>query len=192
MAVESGHAPHTSLYHFASGKVTKPWDCLSGKRLQRLKEGKTFAFLIDLLSDDGETVFRIHYQDAASEPPLGFPPPRVLEERDVDLAILCMPGYWMVNRYPEGILGRTGARHVLVIHYEDFFRSRDKPVRFVPRLTNNRANRFMERLRDEVSRSEHESLEPAPAPCGPGGPAWTLPLPGEWLRFRVQSDDDEL
>jgi len=65
--------------------------------------GMPFAFVIDLLDDDGERVaFRIHYQDAASDEQEGWPPQALVDARPVDLAVLCMPSSWKVKRYPKG------------------------------------------------------------------------------------------
>ena len=59
-----------------------------GRSAYGWKEGQTHAFLIDVLADDGATSsLRIHYQDAASNPELGWPPRELLAERRVDLAL---------------------------------------------------------------------------------------------------------
>lgn len=74
MAIESEHAPH-----FAGMKLLPegPYD----KDLKHLPrtvfgwvEGQTYAYLIDFLNEQGNIAFRVHYQDAASTPPLGFVP----------------------------------------------------------------------------------------------------------------------
>ena len=98
MPLVSSHAPHMKGIRFAPGKLTEPWDCLDGKRLRHLEQGQVFTFLIDLMSDDLERVeFRIYHQDSSSSAPDGFPPVEVIEEAPVDLAVLCMPSYWLVD-----------------------------------------------------------------------------------------------
>jgi len=78
---------------------------------------------------------------------------------------------------------------VLVIHYEDFLRDSDKPMRMVPTLTDKKARQFLEAIEKETAPRE-ESLEgPDPCGCGPCGDAWSMPLPGEWLRFHVRRDE---
>lgn len=188
LPVPSGHADHVGSYHFARGAVTEPWTTWDDKRLRDMKEGQTFAFLIDLLSADGKDVlFRIHYQDAASSAPKGFPPAELIEAHAVDLAFICMPGAWLVENYPRGVLEATRARHALIGHYEDFMRSAEKPVRFVALLRNGRANDFMEDVKTEMQRPEHAPAGPEPCVCGPCGEAWSMPLPGEWMRFETTS-----
>jgi hypothetical protein len=183
----SEHAPHYHGYHYGDGEVTERWTSWEGKSLKAMKEGRTYAFLIDLLAQDSETIaFRIFYQDAVSPPPMGFPPAEEVRRREVDLAILCAPPYWEVEAHPEAILERTRPRHVLVTHYEDFLHPRDEPLRFVATLTNERADEFLSVVADGVSHAPHEPRGPEPCCCGPCGPAWSMPLPGEWLRFRTR------
>jgi hypothetical protein len=181
MPIESGHAPQAKGFRFATGKVLEPWHGLADRRLIKMKGGQAYAYLIDLLSGDGSVAFRIHYQDAASTPPLGFPSPGIAGERPVDLSVICMPSYWHAPGYPVELLGRIRARHVLMTHYEDFFRSSEKPLRFAPLLTDDRANNLIEAVRHAMA--DHPTAGPLADVCGPGDDAWTMPLPGEWLRF---------
>jgi L-ascorbate metabolism protein UlaG (beta-lactamase superfamily) len=186
MPLPSEHAGHFWLYHYGKGEVSRAWESWEGKKLHHMKEGRVFTLLIDLLSEDGgRPEFRILYQDAPSSAPAGFPPEEVIAEKDVDLAVLCLPTWWLVDDYPRGILERTRARHVLAIHYEDFFRSTALPTRFVGTCTDRRANRFMEMVEREMSSGSHDPASPSPPACGPSSDAWTMPLPGEWLRFRT-------
>jgi hypothetical protein len=186
LPLRSGHASLMAGYRYAPGEVEAPWTSWDDKRHRDMREGLTFAFLVDLLDADGRPAFRVHYQDAASDAPLGFPSEDVIAERPVDLAVTCMPSSWRANDYPQGILERTRARHVLVAHYDDFFRPLDRPVRFVGLLTDRRAATFLEAVRTEMALPHHEPRGPDAPVCGPSGPAWTMPLPGEWLRFRAE------
>ncbi len=66
MAIESEHAPHFMGVKLYKGKYDNPLDKLP-TRANSWREGQTFAYLIDFMSDDGSTVkFRIHYQDATA------------------------------------------------------------------------------------------------------------------------------
>jgi hypothetical protein len=186
LPLASEHAPHYHGYHFADGEVTERWAYWQDKSLRAMKEGRNHTFLIDLLEEDSEAIaFRIFYQDAAGPAPLGFPPEEEIGRREVDLAILCMPSYWEVEGYPEGVLERTRARHTMITHYEDFLRPSDEPLRFVATLTDERVDGFIEAVVEGMSRSAAEPVGPVPCTCGPCGPAWSMPLPGEWLRFET-------
>jgi L-ascorbate metabolism protein UlaG (beta-lactamase superfamily) len=186
MPLPSAHASHFAGIHFAKGEVKKPWTgSWEDRKLRAMKEGAVFAFLIDLLADDLETVrYRILYQDATAAAPAGIPAAEVIEDHAVDLAILPMPSWFRVRDFPEALLERTRARHVLVIHHEDFLRPASEPGRFVSTLTDNRANGFMARLAEVLPPPDDRS-GPRPRACGPCGERWTVPLRGEWMRFRT-------
>lgn len=186
MPIESAHARQAPMFRFATGEVGETWRGLTGHKLRDMKGGRTYAYLIDLLDEDDAVAFRLHYQDAASAPPLGFPPPDAAGERPVDVAIVCMASYWHAPGYPVELLGSIQARHALMTHYEDFFRPSDRPLRFVPMLTDRRANALLGMVRDAVA--PNGAVGPASEVCGPGDDGWTMPLPGAWLRFPTDPD----
>jgi hypothetical protein len=182
--VPSKHAPHFWGIHLMRGSLTDDW---TGEwpthRLRSLKEGQTFAFVIDLLSPDlQETRFRLYYQDSANPPDQGIP--RLEDGRGYDLAVLCMASFYFVRKQPATLLGHLRPRHILVTHYESFFRAGGKPVRFVTLLTNFWANRYFLRARRAMSEWEPETVGPEGNVCGPSCRNWTMPMPGEWMRFR--------
>jgi L-ascorbate metabolism protein UlaG (beta-lactamase superfamily) len=168
MALKSEHAPVFWGIKFFEGHYDRPLPH-PPTRPSEWREGQTLAYLIDFLGVDGRTVeFRIHYQDAASNPPYGFPPlfSGSADQRNVDLAILCMPGFDQVKEYPEAIIRRTQARAALLIHWEDFFAPLpDDPrdLRTVPTLD---AQGFLERVKPAL-----------------GGAPFKMPAPGAWLRY---------
>lgn len=163
MPLRSGHAPHFLGIELFEGRYFEDrrevpdaaWDWV---------KGRTLAYLIDFLEPDGTVGFRIHYADAAHEPPEGFLPPG-LDRRPVDLAVLCAPGFDRVDGYPEGIVRETRPRHVFLGHWEDFFRSPLEPPEVVPTLDLGELVRRLERVLPE-------------------GSGWTLPRPGATFLFR--------
>ncbi len=170
MAIESEHAPH-----FAGFKLLP--ECPYKKNLERLPstvfgwvEGETYACLIDFLDEHGDVAFRIHYQDAASTPPLGFVPdlpPN--EQKRVDLAILCVASFNQVNNYPEGIIKDMRPRNIVLGHWEDFFRKQGKPVKAL-RATN--VGNFIKRL---------EAVLPEDS-------KWFLPKPFTQMSFLIEKN----
>lgn len=135
LAIPSTHAPHVLGLKFNQGKYDEP-----PKRLRYGRdwvEGeKTYAFLIDLMDGD-RVAFRIYYDDAAHDPPDGFPGRALLDEHGIDVAILCVASWQQVKQYPKALLEHLQPRHVLLGHWEDFFLPYLKPERTV-RLTNVR------------------------------------------------------
>jgi L-ascorbate metabolism protein UlaG (beta-lactamase superfamily) len=168
MALKSEHAPIVWGIKFFEGHHREPLPALPATAWE-WREGQTLAYLIDFLGADGKTVdYRIHYQDAASNPPLGYPPRSsgTPDERDVDVAILCVPGHTQVKGYPEGLVERLKPRLAVLIHWEDFFAplpedSRD--LRTVPLLD---AEGFLERLKPAL-----------------GSADFRMPAPGAWVRY---------
>ena len=200
--IPSGHAPNLRVLgqtlSWAPGSVKKPWSTpLAGHRLEELKVGATYAFLMDFLDpkDPTRVAFRVHYQDAASSPPQGYPESALLTERGVDLEVVCMPGRETLppskDRYPEGVLRHNRAHHALVIHYESFFHpvldgNEPADVRLLDTLAGEPSEEFL----DSVARSVDVSA------CGPPqvseglrAESFTVPLPGEWLVFDTAVSD---
>ncbi|MFJ3485943.1 MBL fold metallo-hydrolase [Pseudomonas sp. NPDC090202] len=132
MPVESMHAPHLFGRNFLPGAydedLTETPTSIFDWKLGHV----TLAWVIDLLSDDGKPVYRIHYQDSAAEPPWGFPP-LMADGRGYDVEILCAASWDKVSYYPTGLLRVTRPRMVLLGHWENFFgNDLDKPARTIP------------------------------------------------------------
>lgn len=193
LAVESEHAPHLFRYQWGGGEVAEPWEKPWERlRVRRLKCGTALAFVIDLLSPDRKQVrYRIYYQDSASPEGKGeIPDIATADGRPVDLAILCMASYKWAAGAPGALLSQMRPRHVLVTHYEDFLRGGDKPVRFVPLLTNGLANRYLTTVETRLRQDGRVSRGPVGRVCGPSGAEWTMPLPGETLRFEPEPEPE--
>lgn len=169
MPLHSEHAPHFMGIKVYKGQYRRDRVKLP-TRAGGWREGQTLAYLIDFMSEDGMTVeFRIHYQDAASNPPCGFPPSfdQPGNQRRVDVAILCVPGFDQVKDYPEGIIHELDPRFVILSHWENFFAPLPddwKNLRTVPQLD---AEKFIRRLRAVF----------------PSDDRIKMPAPGAWLRF---------
>jgi hypothetical protein len=195
--IHSDHAPHLQLFglHLAlyGGIVRKP-RTTPPTRADHFRAGYTWAFLIDLLDDKGAVALRIHYMDAAGSPPHGLLLGDGLRrQRDVDVHIACVPGYDFVDDYPEVVLRHHRVRYVLGGHWENFFRSRKRPLEPVPLvLSNRKMNDFVDRIERVLGREPRgvSPLNKEPGRCPPGrcgarGPTWAVPVPGETYQFRA-------
>ncbi len=167
MALKSEHAPIFAGISFFEGNYDAPLKAIPTRATGWL-EGQTLAYLIDFLGADGKVAYRIHYQDAASNPPLGFPPPLASldDARPVDLALVCMPGSNEVRNYPDGLLARFSPRHIVLIHWENFFETLPDDASQLRTVPHEPAEKFLEHLQA----------------VAPGIP-YTLPAPGAWMRF---------
>jgi hypothetical protein len=197
-SIPSEHAPNLEILGldvaWEPGDVAAPFRSpLEGHRLSELKAGRTLAFVIDFLdpSDRKRVAFRVHYQDAASRPGIGYPTAATLAERPIDLEVVTMPGRETLppgaDAYPSGVLRHGRARHALVIHYEDFFRPvlrRDgtsNGVRLIPTLAGEPAAEFLRAVNDAVQNPDPRYCAEPSDLEGLCSDAFTLPLPGEWL-----------
>ena len=165
MPIESEHAPHFAGMKFLpKGPYHEDLTRLP-RTVFGWVEGQTYAYLIDFVDEQGRIVFRVHYQDAASNPPLGFIQDLPQnEQKRTDIAILCVASFEQVKDYPEGILRDIQPRDIILGHWEDFFRNQKSPVK-VLRTTNVR--KFIKRLESVI----------------PSDSRWFMPLPFTQMRF---------
>jgi hypothetical protein len=164
MPLHSEHEPHFLGIRLFAGRLRRDRDrppCNAWGWV----EGETLAWLIDVRGADGGFDFRIHYQDASSSPPWGFPPPLPApDDLPTDVAILSVSGFERVAHYPDAILRDLRPGHAVLAHWEDFFHDPERPVRPVPGLDTG----------ELVARVESAL---------PEGAGWTAPEPGTTLRF---------
>ncbi len=169
MAVVAGHAPTyrawKQIYTYTIGTVDSDLDSLPHTAAE-WKLGEPYAYIIDVLSAVSRgPVFRIYFQDAPSEPPLGFPPTALLAERPIDLAVLCAATSSNVSNTPDSLLTILKPLHVIVGHWEDFFRSQTLPIHLSP---GTDLEAFRKSLRTALLPSTD----------------WVMPLPQTTFRFR--------
>jgi L-ascorbate metabolism protein UlaG (beta-lactamase superfamily) len=109
--------------HYAPGSVDQE-QCTPPERMDAWREGPTLAFLIDILDPKTDTpVWRIYYQDAPTNAPIGQIPASVLADRRVDLALLNIGSYDKVTGDPENAIAALDPRYALGGHWEDFFQA---------------------------------------------------------------------
>jgi len=192
-----GHAPHEEIgldvyLTFGPPQGTQPFDLLEPpKRGNDWLVGRPWAFVIELL-DRGEPVFRIHYVDSAASPGFVAPPP-LDDATPTDVHIACMPGFDLVQGYPGELIAQQRVRYVLAGHWEDFFRARDEALRPVSVLDEDKMEDFVTRVEIAIcppvagAGPVNKCGCTAGETCGPHGPSWTIPVPGETFWFRTAS-----
>jgi hypothetical protein len=133
MALCSMHPAQVGPYHFGEGSVDQD-QCELPRAAAGWLEGQTLAFVIDFLDDDGTPAFRVFYQDAPTNPPIGNVPPALLGDKRVDLALLCVGSADSVDDHPTTIVANVAPRFAVSGHWEDFFQSTDAPPQPIPLL----------------------------------------------------------
>ena len=131
-ALCSQHPPQfLGVIHLWTGCVPAPLES-APEKAGEYQEGETLAYLIDFMDADNQTpIYRIYYQDAATNPTIGQVPPQLLAEKAVDLALLCVGSFETVQD-PAHIVANTKPSAVILGHWENFFRPQDKPLKGIP------------------------------------------------------------
>ena len=122
LPLRSKHAPHFNGMTLYQGTTDEPFTEEPRWATEWL-DGPTYAFLIDFLEPDGSVTFRIYYQDAVVQAPLGFAPDALIAERPVDAAIFVPATFDQVEWHPEAFVENLQPTWVLLGHWEDFFQS---------------------------------------------------------------------
>jgi L-ascorbate metabolism protein UlaG (beta-lactamase superfamily) len=128
----SQHPDQFLVFHFGSGCIDDEL-CTLPERAGDWREGGTIAYLVDFLDPNtGAPIFRIYYQDAPTDAPVGHVHPDLLAEKRVDVAILCVGNYDQVTGHPTAIIEAMDPRFVIAGHWESFFRTRAEPIEDLP------------------------------------------------------------
>lgn len=133
LAVCSEHPSQIGPVHYGAGDVDEE-ACTPPTNMNEWKEGKTVAFLFDFLDPKTDKpIYRIFYEDAPTETPIGHVPAKFLADKRVDLALMCVGTYDHVDdASPAQALGALNPRFALGGHWEDFFGSLDAPPQALP------------------------------------------------------------
>ena len=168
MALKSSHAPAYRLlshpFNYSPGTVDTAYTTLP-QHATDWKVGEPYAYIIDVLNASGAPVFRIYYQDSASDWPLGFPPPDLGAPR-IDLAIVCVPSsQYARSPAPDSLISRLNPRYVIASHWEHFFSPQTEAIRRNPT-------------------SDFGAFEGSMTRTLPKDAEWSMPYPGDRYRFR--------
>ncbi|MFO0742486.1 MAG: hypothetical protein U0270_41820 [Labilithrix sp.] len=132
LALCSDHPEQVGPIHYAKGSVDTE-QCTPPMRAAEWLEGQTLAFLVDFLDPaSGAPVYRVFYQDAPTNAPVGLVPAAVLREKRIDVALLCVGAYEHVNDAPTQTLLGLNPRFAIGGHWEDFLRPASEPVQPIP------------------------------------------------------------
>jgi hypothetical protein len=134
MPLASEHAPNIGFITFAPGRVWQPLDRLPRTAIG-YQLGEPYAYLIDVLRADTTPALRILYHDAAASPDLAqLPPFDTTAIRGVDVFIATAGNFDAVPDYPSSYLRALTPGLTVLAHWEDFFRSPERPLRAIPLL----------------------------------------------------------
>lgn len=153
LPVCSMHPAQVGPYHFGAGAIDDD-QCSLPSAAAGWLEGQTLALVIDFLDDHGAPMYRVFYQDAPTNAPIGHVPAALLADKQVDVALLCVGSSDAVADHPAQIIANTQPRFALSGHWEDFFQPVDAAPQPIPLLD----------LQGYVSRAEAALPGPPDAP----------------------------
>lgn len=133
MPVCSTHPAQVGPYHFGAGSIDTD-QCELPAAASGWLEGRTLSFVIDFLDAQRQPAFRVFYEDAPTDAPLGHVPPHVLAGKQVDVALLCVGSTDSVENHPGAVVANLSPRFALSGHWEDFFQDVDAPPQPIPLL----------------------------------------------------------
>jgi hypothetical protein len=133
MAIHSMHPAQVGPYHFGEGSIDTD-QCELPRAASGWLEGETLALLIDFVDAADKPLFRVYYQDAPTNAPIGHIPATLLGDKQVDVALLCVGSSDSVTDHPTAILANTNPRFALSGHWEDFFQSATAAPKPIPLL----------------------------------------------------------
>jgi hypothetical protein len=167
LPIASDHAHLVSpwIYNF-EGEVEEEQSELP-VRPSEWKAERILAYLIDVRRPDGSVAFRMHYQDATSNAPSGFPPRfEGSIDRRVDVAVLVVSGYVSADDYPGALLRKIRPRHALLSHWELIYGGPENRPNLFERI---QLKRFIQHMEPGLPHDAH----------------WTLPERDLHLRVRI-------
>jgi len=121
MPIEASHLPQiASIINLAPGVLEKPLNKVP-ERAKDWLAGQTFNYLIDFLGTDNTIEKRVFFQSTTDSPGSGMVPENILNEHKIDVALLA-GGIDGANL--EETNSYLNAENYLLIHWENFFRSK--------------------------------------------------------------------
>jgi len=127
MALQSEHPPHIKTIKLFPRRLQKDLSC-SPRRITDWQEGQTLAFIFDFLAPNESIQYRIFFQSSVAEFPLGAFPPKLLDEKPIDIAIISAALSDKIPQYPIPLLEYLKPQTIILNHWDNFFKPRHKPT----------------------------------------------------------------
>lgn len=147
LPILSAHPNQYLFFHLYKRKVTSDRQSIPSK-VHHYQEGMTFAFLLDFLDTDGAPIHRTYIQTSSTGLPMGAFPNSILEERSLDVACIAMDCANLKMQGKHTVIDAYPAPHTFFCHYEDFFRSKDQPVKEIVKVDLPKTKAFFDQFSD--------------------------------------------
>jgi L-ascorbate metabolism protein UlaG (beta-lactamase superfamily) len=164
-AIQWAHAPNIGTITIAPGHQRTPRETLP-RTVHGWKMGAVYGYVIDILAADSSVAFRLVFHDAAADADVQRRTGEVIATMPPahqTIAMITAANFDQPVQYPDILLAHLAPTHVILGHWDDFFRSSDAEERVVRGI---RASELVARLAPFV------------------GKRWTAPRAGAITRFR--------
>lgn len=131
MPFVSDHPPHIFGIKLYPGPYNEDLTQIPVKG-RNWKQGLSLSYLIDFM-EGGQPVYRVFSQSSAAHGHIGLFPKALLNEKAVDVVFISQAVKGRETHYAETVIKHCQAPVVLCTHYENFFRTPDKPLKSVPK-----------------------------------------------------------
>lgn len=149
MAFISLHPPQFMGIHLMRGHLTEDLQ-EAPLHIKNWLQGRTHTFLADFM-EHGKPAHRIYFSSSMAPAPFGLFPKELLEEKAVDAIFIGAAGDRDPMRYPWPTVDLTRPKRVYLIHWESFFRSKDKKAKAIGRQK-------LLRMRDAVTTMVNDTV----------------------------------
>jgi phosphoribosyl 1,2-cyclic phosphodiesterase len=132
-AIAWAHAPNVGSLTIAPGHQRTPRQSLP-RTVHGWKMGTTYAYAVDIVGADDGVAYRIVFHDAAAGPAVQRRAAEVIATMPAakhTALIMTAANFDQPPLYPDILLAHLAPRHVLLGHWDDFFRSSEARERVV-------------------------------------------------------------
>lgn len=127
MSFKSQHPPHFAGINLMSKRYTE--DLIAEPLMMKdWQEGKTLAFLVDFLDED-TIAYRMYFSSSLAKAPWGLFPKQLLNEHPVDDLFISAALFDDFEKAPKPIIDLCQPKRVILMHWENFFRSKEKEAK---------------------------------------------------------------
>ena len=142
LPIASGHPNNSAFVHLWQDRLTTD-RTEAPTRAVHFQEGETLAWLVDFL--DGDTIaHRVYIQTSSRGWPDGFFPAELLNEREVDVALLAMDCANIEASGRDSIIDFLQPETVIFCHWERFFRPKSRTPREIVKVNLPKLHRWFE------------------------------------------------
>lgn len=156
MAFKSQHPPHFAGINLANKKYTADLEA-EPLMMNDWQEGKTMAYLVDWLEDD-QIAYRIYFSSSLAKAPFGMFPKSILDEHPVDDLFISAALFSDFEAAPKPMIDLCQPKRVILMHWENFFRSKEKQIKELNKAELNK----LKRLLNEEYGDAIEIIQPQP------------------------------